>query len=118
MCFVLLCITGFTESLIVELLSQRMSTVFIFFPHNSSINPINHTQWQAQLVAATYSASVDERGGDACGMDVMIKSTWQASSSTPPQSSSNSSSRSSSQGARGNVLKMKNAMLLQTLEVT
>nr|GFB73830.1 hypothetical protein [Tanacetum cinerariifolium] len=57
-------------------------------------------------------------GGGACGMDVMIKSTWQAWSSTPPQSPSSSSSRSSSQGARVNELKMKNAMLLHTLEVT
>ncbi|GKF34394.1 hypothetical protein Tco_0107594, partial [Tanacetum coccineum] len=55
-------------------------------------------------------------GGDACGMDVMINSTWQALSSTPPQSSSSSSSCWSSQ--HGNALKKKNAILLQTLEVT
>lgn len=53
------------------------------------------------------------QGDDACSMDAMINSTWQPSSFTPPPSSSSCSSSQC-----GNVLKKKNAILLQTLEVT
>lgn len=66
MCFVLPCITGFFVNATADTLSQKTWVAWTCGCFKSLSSLRSHTAWQAAAVAATYSASVDDKATVAC----------------------------------------------------